>query len=79
MKTMRRTSTLGLALGALVTALAAITLTAVTHAGAGGAYAFLLSGVTAYMIFLMWPERSRFRRRAFNSDSQRTQSGRRPR
>ncbi len=69
MKTMRCTSTLGLVLGAAVIALIAALLTAITQTGASGAYAFLLTGIAAYMIFLMWPDRTRFRRRPFSSDS----------
>src|ERR1044071_6827392 len=47
MKTMRRTSTLGLVLSAAFMALVAALLTAVTKTGASGAYAFLLTGITA--------------------------------
>lgn len=79
MKTMHRTSRLGLVLAAAFVALIAATLTAITQTGAGGAYAFLPTGITAYLLFLMWPERTRFRRRSFGSDSHGRQTRRHPR
>jgi hypothetical protein len=77
MKTMRRTSTLSMAAGAVLTAAVAMALTAITQTGAGGAHVFLFAGVGAYMIFLMWPERTRFRRRPLDSDTRHTPSGHR--
>jgi drug/metabolite transporter superfamily protein YnfA len=59
MKTMHRNSTLGLAIGSVLTAAFALALTALTDTGAGGAYAFLFLGVFIFMVFLIWPERSR--------------------
>lgn len=76
MKTMRCTSTLGLVLSAAFMALVAALLTAVTQTGASGAYAFLLTGITTYMVFLMWPDRTRFRRQPLNSDSHGRRTGR---
>ena len=79
MKTMRRTSTLALMIAAAFIALIATMLTAITQTGADGAYAFLLTGITAYLVFLMWPDRTRFRRRSFGSDSHGRQTGRQSR
>ena len=77
MKTMRCTSTLGLVIAAAFVALVAAVLTAITQTGAGGAYAFLLTGIAAYLVFLMWPERTRFRRRSSDSRSPGGRLGRR--
>ena len=60
---MRRTSTLSLVVGAFGVAVVATVLNELTKTGAAGVYAFLFTGVTAYMVFLMWPERTRFRGR----------------
>jgi hypothetical protein len=58
---MNRTSTATLVISSLVTGLVVVGLTAVTRAGAGGAYAFLFLGLLALGIFLLWPDlRARF-------------------
>jgi hypothetical protein len=75
MKTMHRTSAPGMAIGTVVTAGAVIALTAFTGAGARGTYAFLFVGMLIFMLFLMWPERTRpFRggRRRVGGSSART-------
>jgi hypothetical protein len=59
MKTMHRTSTVGLLIGSALVAVGAIVLTALTGAGAGGAYAFLFAGMAVLSVFLIWPERTR--------------------
>jgi hypothetical protein len=59
MKTMHRTSTVGMAIGTVATAGGAIALTALTDTGAGGAYVFLFLGMFIFMLFLIWPERNR--------------------
>ena len=59
MKTMHRNSPAGLAIGSAVTAALALALTVLTDTGAGGAYAFLFVGVFIFMVFLIWPERTR--------------------
>jgi hypothetical protein len=80
MKTMHRTSTASLAIGSVFVAAWALTLTALTGTGAGGAYGFLFAGLLVTMIFLMWPERTRplrgGRRRA---GMRRARAGRAPR
>jgi hypothetical protein len=73
MKTMHRTSTAGLVIGSALVAACAIALTALTGAGAGGAYAFLFAGLFIFCVFLIWPERSRPLR------SDRSRGGVRPR
>jgi hypothetical protein len=74
MKTMHRTSTLGLAIGSVITAVSAVSLTALTQTGVGGAYAFLFAGMLAFSLFLIWPERSRPARGV-----RRSRAGREPR
>ncbi len=59
MKTMRRTSTAGLAVGSAAVAACAMVLTILTGTGAGGAYAFLFVGIVVFCVFLIWPERTR--------------------
>ncbi len=59
MKTMHRTSTVGLLIGSALLAASAIALTALTATGAGGAYAFLSVGMVVFSVFLIWPERTR--------------------
>jgi hypothetical protein len=63
MKTMHRTSTVGLAIGIVLTTGGAVALTAVTNTGAAGAYGFLFAGMLVFFAFLIWPERTRFRGR----------------
>lgn len=63
MKTMHRTSKASLAIGVFAIALGAMALAALTGTGAGGIYAFAFIGLFAYLFFLMWPDRTRFRRR----------------
>jgi hypothetical protein len=63
MKTMHRTSKAGLALGVLAIAVVVTALAALTNTGAGGIYAFSFMGLFAYLFFLMWPDRTRFRGR----------------
>jgi hypothetical protein len=53
---MNRNSTATLVVSSLVTGLVVVGLTAVTRAGAGGAYAFLFLGLFALSIFLLWPD-----------------------
>jgi hypothetical protein len=79
MKTMHRTSRAGLAIGVFVVALGAIALAAVTRTGAGGTYFFLFAGIFAYMVFLMWPDRTRFRSRLTGRPVRRPGVGREPR
>jgi hypothetical protein len=50
-------------------------LTALTGTGAGGAYAFLFTGMAVFSIFLIWPERTR----PFRSDSSHRSMRRQPR
>lgn len=58
---MNRDSTATLLISSLVTGLVVIGLTALTEAGAGGAYGFLFLGLLAFGIFLLWPDlRNRF-------------------
>jgi hypothetical protein len=75
MKTMHRTSTVGMAIGTVATAGGAIALTALTDTGAGGAYAFLFLGMFIFMLFLIWPERTR----PFRGGSEKHAGGRRTR
>jgi hypothetical protein len=75
MKTMHRNSPVGLAIGSALTAAFALALTALTDTGAGGAYAFLFVGVFIFMVFLIWPERTR----PFRSGSNRQSVRRQPR
>lgn len=75
MKTMHRTSKAGLALGVFAIAVVVTALAALTNTGAGGTYAFSFIGLFAYMFFLMWPDRTRFRGRAI----QRSRVAREPR
>lgn len=63
MKTMHRTSTLTQTLGAVLIALGALAFAALTHTGTNGAYALAIAGLLVFMLFLMWPERNRFRGR----------------
>lgn len=63
MKTMHRTSKASLAIGIFAIALVAMALAALTGTGAGGIYAFAFIGLFAYLFFLMWPDRTRFRGR----------------
>jgi len=63
MKTMHRTSNRSLAIGVFAIALGAMALGALTSTGAGGTYAFAFVGLFAYIFFLMWPDRTRFRGR----------------
>lgn len=63
MKTMHRTSKASLAIGVFAIAIGATALAALTSTGAGGIYAFSFKGLFAYMFFLMWPDRTRFRGR----------------
>lgn len=76
MKTMHRTSKAGQAIGVFVVALGAIALAALTRTGAGGTYLFLFAGIFAYMIFLMWPDRTRFRSRPLGRPVRRSGIGR---
>ena len=59
MKTMHRTSTVGLAIGSALVAACAIVLHGPDGTGAGGAYAFLFAGVVVFCVYLIWPERTR--------------------
>jgi len=79
MKTMHRTSKAGLATGVFIVALGAIALAALTRTGAGGTYFFLFAGMFAYMVFLMWPDRTRFRSRPIGRPVRRSRIGREPR
>lgn len=79
MKTMHRTSKAGLVFGVLVVALGAIALAALTRTGAGGTYFFLFAGIFAYMVFLMWPDRTRFRSRPIGRPIRRSGPGHQPR
>jgi hypothetical protein len=63
MKTMHRTSKAGYAIGVFAIAIGASALAALTSTGAGGVYAFAFIGLFAYLFFLMWPDRTRFRGR----------------
>jgi hypothetical protein len=76
---MHRTSTASQAIGTILTVAGAMTLTALTDTGAGGAYAFLFLGLAIFITFMIWPERTRFRRRSFGSDSHGRQAGRQSR
>lgn len=53
---MHRTSTLTLAVGAILIAVGAAALTAITGAGAAGAQGFLFGGVFVFSVFLIWPD-----------------------
>jgi|GEM_PF-5887848 len=64
---MHRTSTASQAIGTVLTVAGAMTLTALTDAGAGGAYAFLFLGMAIFIVFMIWPERTRFRCRPVGS------------
>lgn len=79
MKTMHRTSKASLAIGVFVVAFGAIALAALTRTGAGGTYFFLFAGLFAYMVFLMWPDRTRFRSRPIGRRVRRPGIGREPR
>jgi hypothetical protein len=79
MKTMHRTSKAGLAIGVFIVAVGAIALVALTRAGAGGTYFFLFTGIFAYMVFLIWPDRTRFRSRPIGGPARRSGIGRQPR
>ena len=61
MKTMHRTSTATLTILSLMIGAAATGLASLTGTGLGGIYAFMFLGFVPLNIFLMWPERSRFR------------------
>lgn len=61
---MHRTSGIGFALGSVLVALGAIAMTGLTGAGAAGAHAFLVVGLTI-LVYSMWPERTRCRGRNF--------------
>ncbi|HEV7400755.1 MAG TPA: hypothetical protein VGN84_10855 [Solirubrobacterales bacterium] len=63
---MHRTSKIGLAIGIALVAVGSLALAALTKTGAGGVYGFLFAGMFGYMVFLMWPERTRFRGRPFS-------------
>ncbi len=78
MKTMHRTSKAGLVIGVFILAFGAIALAALTRTGAGGTYLFLFVGMFAYMVFLMWPERTRFRSRPIGRPVRRLGIGRQP-
>lgn len=74
MKTMNRNSTATLVVSSLATGVVVVGLTAVTRAGAGGAYAFLFLGLLALGVFLLWPDlRARFGSRRPTADSSRGQ------
>jgi hypothetical protein len=64
MKTMHRTSKAGLAIGIVLLAVGSLALAALTQTGVGGVYGFLFLGMVGYMVFLMWPDRTRFRGRS---------------
>jgi hypothetical protein len=77
---MHRTSTVGLTIGTIATAAGAVALTALTGAGAGGAYAFLFVGMLVFMVFLIWPERTRpFRGGRRDTGVPRVRTGHEPR
>lgn len=78
MKTMHRTSREGLAIGTVLTAGGAVALTALTDTGVGGAYAFLFAGMFVFFIFLIWPERTRFRGRHLDGKARHAGAGREP-
>ena len=59
MRTMHRTSPVGMAIGTVATAGGVTALTALTGTGAGGTYVFLFLGLFIFMLFLMWPDRTR--------------------
>jgi len=72
---MNRDSTATLLISSLVTGMIVVGLTAVTRAGAGGAYAFLFLGLLALGIFLLWPDlRARFGNRRPSGDGSRGQT-----
>jgi len=64
MKTMHRTSKASLAIGIALLAMGSLALAALTKTGAGGVYGFLFAGIFGYLVFLMWPDRTRFRGRS---------------
>lgn len=61
MKTMRCASTKTMVISSTLVALLASALSALTDTGATGTYSFGLAGFSLVALFLMWPERRRFR------------------
>lgn len=79
MKTMHRNSKAGLAIGVFMVAFTATGLAALTRTGAGGTYAFMFVGLFVYMVFLAWPDRTRFRGQSVGRPSRRPGIDRQPR